>query len=147
MPYLSAQHCQKHTQIISKTHPLLLCVPEDALSLGTGGGGEGGALWVGFRFSGDGDGLFRFPQNGILLFLLLDELDNSACWTIWGGLILLGVAGSFFGGWRGEFDCWLLPPKNSDRPEVLVFKRVPGASPDIEYARNPQAGSRREKKV
>jgi hypothetical protein len=100
-------------------------VPEDPLlSLGTGGGGDPVAFRVGFRFGGDGEGatppLFRFPQNGILLFLPLVELEDSACRTGWGGVILLGVAGSFLGGGRVESDC---PPKKSDRPEVLVFKR------------------------
>lgn len=122
-------------------------VPEDPLSLGTGGGGDAG---VGFRFDGDGDGaappLFRFPQNGILLFLLFVELDNSACWVFWGGLILLGVAGSFFGDGRVAFVCWLCAPKKSERPEVLVFKRVPGAGPDMEYARKSRGLNKRKKK-
>src|ERR1700688_2562035 len=98
-------------------------VPEDPLSLGTGGGGDAGAFRVGFRFTGDGDGaaapLFRFPQNGMLLFLPLVELEDSACWTVWGGLSLLGVAGRFGGDERGGFEWWLLPPKKSERPDVL----------------------------
>ena len=125
-------------QLSLETHPVFGGIPEDVLSRGTGGGGDADPLLVGFRFNGDGDEFFRFPQNGILLFLLLADPEDSACWEGVGGMILMGVAGRLLGDWRGGFDGWLFPPKNSDRPDVLVFKRGAGASADI--AANPQAG-------
>jgi hypothetical protein len=119
-----------------KTHPLF--VPGDPLSLGTGGGGD--ALGAGFLFTGEGDGFFRFPQNGILLFLLLAELEGSKSWVLCGRLILLGEAGSCLGFWRAECDWCPFAPKKSDSPEVLIFVRDPGTTIDIEAARKARDG-------
>lgn len=84
-------------------------VPDDPLFLGGGGGGGGDGDFgaVAFRFGvGAGGGgsltLFRRPQNGMLLFLLFTEFEDSASWE---GCDGVGAAGIGLTGGRDERGC------------------------------------------